>query len=78
MMATDFSQVAEQFRRSKLAEALRVEVAGNRLLIDVETGRVRGYFIAVRRGRLRMRIDGFTVVWDPETDAVVWAGGRGV
>jgi len=55
-----------------------VEVTGNRLLIDVETGRVRRYFIAVRRGRLRMRIDGFTVVWDPETDTVVWAGGRGV
>jgi len=44
-MATDFSQIAEQFRRSKLAEALRVEVAGNRLLIDVETGRVRGYLL---------------------------------
>ena len=77
-MATDIAQAAEQFRKSKLAEALRVDVAGNRLLIDIETGRVRGYLIAVRRGRVRMRIDGYTVVWDPETDTVVWAGGRGV
>ncbi|AAL64066.1 hypothetical protein [Pyrobaculum aerophilum] len=76
-MAEDFSQLAEQFRKSKLAESLRVDVVGNRLLVDVETGRVRGYFITARRGRLRMRIDGYTVVWDPETDTVVWAGGRG-
>ncbi|MGB9703938.1 MAG: hypothetical protein ACPL3C_00690 [Pyrobaculum sp.] len=76
-MAADFSQAAEQFRKSKLAEALRVEVVGDRLLVDVETGRVRGYIIAVRKGRVRIRVDGYTVVWDPETDTVVWAGGRG-
>ncbi|ABL88076.1 conserved hypothetical protein [Pyrobaculum islandicum DSM 4184] len=77
-MATDFSQAAEQFRKSKLAEALRVDVVGNRLIVDVETGRVRGYIIAVRKGRVRMRVDGYTVVWDPETDTVTWAGGRGL
>ncbi|MEM1597076.1 MAG: hypothetical protein QXP31_04335 [Pyrobaculum sp.] len=77
-MMTDFSQAAEAFRKSKLAEALRVDVVGSRLLVDVETGRVRGYFIAVRQGRVRMRIDGYTVVWDPEADTVLWAGGRGV
>lgn len=76
-MSVDFSQIAEQFRKSKLAEALRVDVVGNRLLVDVETGRIRGFFIAVRRGRLRMKVDGYTVVWDPETDSIVWAGGRG-
>jgi len=77
-MAVDFSEIAEKFRKSKLAEALRVEVVGGRLLVDVETGRVRGYFVAIRGGRLRMRVDGYTVVWDPETDMVVWAGGRGL
>jgi len=77
-MAADFSEIAEKFRKSKLVEALRVEVVGGRLLVDVETGRVRGYFVAIRRGRLRMRVDGYTVVWDPETDTVVWAGGRGL
>jgi hypothetical protein len=77
-MSTDFSQVAEQFRKSKLAETLRVDVVGNRLIVDVETGKIRGYFLAIRRGRVRMRIDGYTVVWDPETDTVIWAGGRGV
>lgn len=76
-MATDFSQAAEQLRKSKLAESLRVEIVGDRLLVDVETGRARGYIIAVRKGRVRMRVDGYTVVWDPETDTVVWAGGRG-
>lgn len=76
-MAVDFSQIAEQFRKSKIAEALRIDVVGNRLLVDVETGKIRGFFIAVRRGRLRMKVDGYTVVWDPETDSVVWAGGRG-
>jgi len=54
-----------------------VEVVGDRLLVDVETGRVRSYIIAVRKGRVRMRVDGYTVVWDPEADTVVWAGGRG-
>ncbi|ABP51377.1 MULTISPECIES: hypothetical protein [Pyrobaculum] len=76
-MAVDFSQIAEQFRKSKIAEALRIDVVGNRLLVDVETGKIRGFFIAVRRGRLRMKVDGYTVVWDPETDSVIWAGGRG-
>lgn len=76
-MAADLPQVAEQLRRSKLAEALRIDVVGNRLVVDVETGKVRGYIIAVRRGRVRMRIDGYTIVWDPETDTVTWAGGRG-
>ncbi|AFA38331.1 hypothetical protein Pogu_0304 [Pyrobaculum oguniense TE7] len=76
-MAVDFSQIAEQFRKSKIAEALRIDVVGNRLLVDVETGKIRGFFIAVRRGRVRMKVDGYTVVWDPETDSVVWAGGRG-
>ncbi|ACB40353.1 hypothetical protein [Pyrobaculum neutrophilum] len=76
-MAADLPQVAEQLRRSKLAEALRIDVVGGRLVVDVETGKVRGYIIAVRRGRVRMRIDGYTIVWDPETDTVTWAGGRG-
>ena len=53
-MAADFSEIADRFRKSKLAEALRVEVVGGRLLVDVETGRVRGYFVAIRGGRLRM------------------------
>jgi len=71
-------ELAEKFEKSKLAEALRVQVVGGRLLVDVETGRVRGYFVAVRGGRLRMRVDGYTAVWDPETDTVAWAGGRGL
>jgi len=77
-MASNISNVAESFEKSKVAEALRVQVVGGRLLVDVETGRVRGYLVAVRNGRLRMRIDGYTVVWDPETDTVTWAGGRGL
>jgi len=74
----ELSELAEKFGKSKLAEALRVEVVGGRLLVDVETGRVRGYFVAIRGGRLRMRVDGYSIVWDPETDTVVWAGGRGL
>jgi len=77
-MASNISNVAESFEKSKVAEALRVQVVGGRLLVDVETGRVRGYLVAVRNGRLRMRVDGYTVVWDAETDTVTWAGGRGL
>ena len=77
----DVSELAERFGKSKLAEALRVQVV-DRLLVDVETGRVRGFLVGATAGkngnpRLRLRVDGYTVVWDPETDVVVWAGGRG-
>jgi len=68
----------EKFEKSKIAEHLRIQVVGGRLLVDVGDGRIRGYVIGRdRRGRLRLRIDGHLVVWDPESDAVVWATGRG-
>jgi len=72
-------ELAEKFERSKIAEALKVQVVGGRLIVDVETGKIRGYVVGTaNNGRLRMRIDGYTVVWDPETDAITWAGGRGI
>jgi len=74
-------ELAEKFGQSKIAEALRIQVVGGRLLVDVESGKVRGYAMrtANSKGRtiLRMRIDGYYISWDPETDTVVWAGGRG-
>jgi len=74
-MAVD--ELVEKFEKSKVAEALRVTVVGTRLIVDVESGRIRGYVIGARNRRLRVRIDGYIILWDPEADAVVWAGGRG-
>jgi len=72
------ADVAEKFEKSKTAENLRITVVGGRLLVDVMTGKIRGFIRRVdKNGRLRMQIDGYAVVWDPEADAVVWAAGRG-
>jgi len=75
-------ELAEKFGQSKTAEALRVQVVGGRLIVDVETGKVRGYIIrttSYKNGKavLRLYIDGFYISWDPEVDAVTWARGRG-
>jgi len=75
-------ELAEKFNQSKVAEALRVQVVGGKLLVDVESGKIRGYVVrasSYKNGKavLRMYIDGYYISWDHETDVVTWARGRG-